>query len=127
MDPPHPYQYLMQEFKNDQGIISVGNVRSELECVDSTQWIFYSRTEQGHLADSLLADAKASLPQVFCDLQMILGFKSGLDYSDENVTIHSGNTLTLNMTSVFPLFERFFLKKKKNEHNASYYICAERK
>lgn len=101
-------QYLKQEFKNDQGIISVSNVHSELECVDSTQWIFYSRTEQGHLADSLLADAKASLPQVFCDLQMILGFKSGLDYSDENVTIHSGNTPTLNMTSVFPLFERFF-------------------
>lgn len=124
---PHrpPPQYLKQEFKNDPGIISAGNVHSELECVDSTQWIFYSRTEQGHLADSLLADAKASLPQVFCDLQIILGFKSGLDYSDENVTIHSGNTPTLNVTSVFPLFERFF--KKKNEHNAPYYICAERK
>lgn len=111
LSPIAPPQYLKQEFKNDQGIISVGNVRSELECVDSTQWIFYFRTEQGHLADSLLADAEASLPQVFCDLQMILGFKSGLDYSDENVTIHSGNTPTLNMTSVFPLFERFFKKK----------------
>lgn len=102
-------------------------MHSELECVDSTQWIFYSRTEQGRSADSLLADAEASSPRVFCDLQMILGFKSGLDYSDENVTIHSGNTPTLNVTSVFPLFERFFKKKKKIKHNAPHYICAERK